>query len=160
MRVVSSAAARRIAGRMVARRRASLDFPAPGGPEEPGTLAANLAIQPQRGGATAIVEAEVGRIVLYVRSPGAGEHDGDGEYIVLLLRNIPLNVKDELLALLKILGPPLLLQHGQQLGIVDMAAVRGWSGTYMAYSALSGSQAMLMGPVAIPSYLPANVVAI
>jgi hypothetical protein len=32
MRVVSSASARLIAGRMVARRRASIDFPAPGGP--------------------------------------------------------------------------------------------------------------------------------
>jgi len=30
--VVTSAAARRIADRMVARRRASIDFPAPGGP--------------------------------------------------------------------------------------------------------------------------------
>jgi hypothetical protein len=32
MRVVSGASARLIAGRMVMRRRASIDFPAPGGP--------------------------------------------------------------------------------------------------------------------------------
>src|SRR5215831_12277997 len=82
-----------------------------------------LAVQPQRRHATAVIEGQVRRVVLHIRLPGTGIRNGDGEYIVLLLRNIALNVKDELLARLQLLGPALFLQHGQELRIIDMATV-------------------------------------
>src|SRR6266581_2611253 len=74
-----------------------------------------LAVQPQRRHATTVIEGKVRRVILHIRLPGAGEHNGDGEHIVLLLCNIALNVKDELLARLQVLGPSLLLQHGHEL---------------------------------------------
>src|SRR5215467_9694139 len=82
-----------------------------------------LAVQPQRRHATTVIEGGVRRVVLHIRLPGTGVRNGNGEHIVLLLRNITLNVKDELLARLQILGPALLLQHSQELRVVDMAAV-------------------------------------
>src|SRR5215831_17699457 len=82
-----------------------------------------LAVQPQRRHATTVIEGGVRRVVLHIWLPGTGVRNRDGEHIVLLLRNIALNVKEELLARLEILSPSLLLQHGQELRIVDMAAV-------------------------------------
>ena len=82
-----------------------------------------LALQPQRRSAPAEVEGRVGRIVLHVRLPGAGDDPRVRVHIVLLRCHIPLNVKNELLARLQVLGPPLLLEHRCELGVVDMAAV-------------------------------------
>src|SRR5262245_47459612 len=64
--------------------------------------AGHLSIQPQRGGAIAIVEAVVGSKVLDVRLPGGGDGVGVQVHVVLLVRDIALNVEDELLARLQV----------------------------------------------------------
>src|SRR5262245_55246429 len=89
-------------------------------PHTPGT---SLPIQPQRRSTTAVVEGHVRRIVLHVRLPGASDHTTVRVYVVLLLRGIALNVEDELLARLQILGTPLLLEHGRDRGVIDMAGI-------------------------------------
>src|SRR5712691_7137139 len=83
----------------------------------------DLPIQPQRGGAPTVVEGGVGRIVLHVGLPGAGDHVGAGVHIVLLRCYIPLNVENELLPRLQVSRTPLCLQHGRERGVIDMAAV-------------------------------------
>ena len=70
-----------------------------------------------------MVPVGVGGIVLDIRLPGAGDAYGVEVHIVLLLRNIPLNVKDELFARLAVLRAPLFLEHGRDLGVVDVTAV-------------------------------------
>src|SRR5262249_29183867 len=82
-----------------------------------------LAIQPQGGDTTAVVEGEVWGVVLHIWLPGTGDHPRKQIHIVLLLRRIALKVDQDLLAHLWVLGSSLLLQHGHQLGVVDMAAV-------------------------------------
>src|SRR5205823_4832164 len=67
-----------------------------------------LALQPQRSGAIAVVEAVVGGRVLHIRLPGGRDRGGVQVHIVLLLRHIALNVEDELLPCLQFLGAPLL----------------------------------------------------
>jgi hypothetical protein len=67
-------------------------------PVAPGAPGTALPLQPQCGDATAIVKAMLGGKVLHVRLPGARDRDGVQVYIVLLLRDIALNVEDELLA--------------------------------------------------------------
>src|SRR4029450_7424575 len=62
-----------------------------GSPPFPSLL---LAVQPQRRHATTVIERQVRDVVLHIRLPGAGIRNGDGEHIVLLLRNVSLNVKD------------------------------------------------------------------
>ena len=79
-----------------------------------------LALQPQRRGAIAVVEAVVGGKVLHIRLPGGGDCGGVQVHIVLLLRHIALNVEDELLPCLQFLGAPLLLEHGRELGVIDV----------------------------------------
>src|SRR5437868_7203048 len=71
--------------------------------------AVGLAVQPQRRSATTVVEVEIEGIVLHVWMPGAGDHDSVCIHVVLLLRRIALNVKDEFLARLQILRAPLFL---------------------------------------------------
>src|SRR5712692_511135 len=89
----------------------------------------DLALQPQGGGATAVVEAEVGSIMLDVRLPGARHHDDIRIHIILLLRGIALNVEDHFLASLQVLRASLLLEHGRDRGVVDVASVpRGVGG--------------------------------
>src|SRR6266581_2754306 len=83
----------------------------------------NLPIQPQRGGAPAVVEGGVGRIVLHIRLPGAGDHVGTRVHIVLLRCHIPLNIENDLLARFQVARAPLCLQHGRERGVIDMAAV-------------------------------------
>src|SRR5882724_1685641 len=82
-----------------------------------------LPIEPQRGGAPAIIVGGVGSIVLHIGVPRAGEARAVEVHIVLLLRDIPLQVKNKLLARLAVLGAPLFLEHGRKLRVVDMAAV-------------------------------------
>src|SRR5713101_3124538 len=82
-----------------------------------------LALQPQRGHTTAVVKGQVGGKVLHVRLPRAGEHDRDRVHIVLLLGGIALNVEDDFLPRLQVPGAPLFLEHGRELGVVDMAQV-------------------------------------
>ena len=118
-----------------------------------------LAIQPQGGGTTAVVEGLVGGIVLHIRLPGAGHHGGVRVHIVLLLGHIALKLINELLARLQVPGAPLFLEQGRERRVVDIAPVSGWSGTYILYDGPSGSRAML-GPYTMPSYLPCTVVAI
>src|SRR5437867_2547180 len=82
-----------------------------------------LAIQPQGGSATAVIEGLVGGIVLHIRLPGAGHHGGGRVHIVLLLGLIPLKLSNDLLACLQGLGPPLFLEHGRDPGVIDIASV-------------------------------------
>src|SRR6266567_816729 len=82
-----------------------------------------LPVQPQRGGATAVIEREVGGIMLHIGLPGARDHARSEVHIVLLFCSVALKLPDELLARLQVLGPPLLLEHGRELGVVDMAAI-------------------------------------
>src|SRR5215475_12642346 len=102
-------------------------------PEAPHTLATDgliginatgyLAIQPQGGHTTAVVEALVGSIVLHIRLPGGGERVGVRVYIVLLLSLIALKLINDLSACLQVFGTPLCLEHGRDFGVVDMAPV-------------------------------------
>src|SRR5919202_555755 len=62
----------------------------------------SLPVQPQRGGAIAVVEAVVGGKVLHVRLPGGGDRRGVQVHVVLLLRGIALDGVDELLARLQV----------------------------------------------------------
>src|SRR5206468_10042022 len=64
---------------------------------------ASLPVQPQGGGAAAIVPARLGAIVLDIRRPGSGDDPDARVHVVLLLRHIPLDVEDELLPRLQIL---------------------------------------------------------
>src|SRR5262245_46813022 len=84
---------------------------------------ARLALQPQRRNTPTVVEGRVGRIVLHVRLPGASDHDGVRVHIVLLRCHMPLNVENELLTRFQVLRAPLLLEHGRERGVVDMATV-------------------------------------
>src|SRR5262247_886511 len=49
-----------------------------------------LALQPQGGSTTAVIEGLIWGIVLHIRLPGAGHHGGVGVHIVLLLSHIAL----------------------------------------------------------------------
>src|SRR5215475_10711694 len=91
----------------------------------PGRLGAtrHLAIQPQSGRPTTVVKSEIGGIVLYIRLPRTGDHDRIRVHIVLLFGGIALNVEDDFLAHLQVLGAPLLLEHGRDRGVVDMAQI-------------------------------------
>ena len=82
-----------------------------------------LAVQPQRGGGIAVVQEEIGGIVLHRRLTGAGEHPAVQIHIVLLCRRIALNVEDALLARRQVRRPPLLHDHRRERGVVDVAAV-------------------------------------
>src|SRR5947209_3435715 len=79
--------------------------------------ASRLALQPQRGGATAVVEREVGGIVLHIWLPRARDHRGDQVHTVLLLRHQPLDVVNDALASLEVLCPALFLHHRRELGV-------------------------------------------
>ena len=70
---------------------------------------------------------------------------GGGEDIVLLLCDVALNVEDELLRLSRSGTRRCSCSMASSLGSLTWPLLRGWSGTYMAYSTLSGSQAMLIG---------------
>src|SRR5919109_583164 len=85
--------------------------------------AARLALQPQRRSASAVVEGGVGRIVLHIWLPGTSDRVGIGIDIVLLCCHIPLNIENKLPAYFQVAGTPLFLEHGRELGIIDMAAV-------------------------------------
>src|SRR5262249_32892096 len=82
-----------------------------------------LPLQPQRSSTTAVVEALVGGIVLHIRLPGGGNHTGVRIHVVLLLGFIALKRKNDLPACLQVLGAPLFLEHGRDLGVVDVASV-------------------------------------
>src|SRR5262245_13379496 len=82
-----------------------------------------LPLQPQGGRAAAVIVSGVGSKVLHMWVPGARDTYAVEVHIVLLLRNIPLQVKDDLLARLTVLHAPLFLKHGRDLGVVDMAAI-------------------------------------
>src|SRR5262249_39905380 len=82
-----------------------------------------LALKPQCRGTAAVVEGRVGSVVLDIRLPGAGDTYGVKVHVVLLLRNMPLDVEDDLPARLQILRAPLFLEHGRDRGIVDVTAV-------------------------------------
>ena len=71
-------------------------------------LDSRLALQPQRGGATAEVEREVGGIVLHIGLPGGRDHLGDQVHTVLLLCHQPLDVVNAALARREVLGSALL----------------------------------------------------
>src|SRR5262247_1753464 len=58
----------------------------------------HLSIQPQGGGAITIVKAVVRSKVLHIRLPGGRDGVGVQVHIILLVRDIALNVEDELLA--------------------------------------------------------------
>src|SRR5207249_4321137 len=77
----------------------------------------------QRGGATTIIVGGVGSKVLHIWIPRAGDADAVEVHIVLLFCNISLQVKDKLPARLPVLCAPLLLEHGRDLRVVDMATV-------------------------------------
>ena len=66
---------------------------------------------------------EVGRIVFHIWLPGGGECPRDEIDIVLLFCGIALHVKDDVLAYLHVLRPPLGLEHRRQSGVVDVAHV-------------------------------------
>ena len=83
----------------------------------------NLAIQPQRCSATTVIEGHVGRIILHIGLPGAGDHARSCVHVVLLLCSVALKLKDEFLARLQIPGLPLLLEHCRDLGVANMAAI-------------------------------------
>src|SRR5712692_7421105 len=87
------------------------------------TAGTSIPIEQQGGSTTAVVEGHVRCIVLHVRLPGAGDHTRVRVYVVLLLRRIPLNVEDDFLACLQVLGTPLLLEHGCDRGVIDVADV-------------------------------------
>ncbi len=87
--------------------------------------AVRLPLQPQRRGAIAVVEAVVGGKVLHIRLPGGRDRGGVQVHIVLLLRDIALNVENELLARLQILRSSLFLKHGRKRGVMDVADVPG-----------------------------------
>src|SRR5438093_5347848 len=55
-------------------------------------------LQPEGGDPAAVVERGVLGMVLHVRLPGPGVHGGGHEHVVLLLRQISLDVDDALLA--------------------------------------------------------------
>src|SRR5215510_9694733 len=84
---------------------------------------ASLPIQPQRGGAIAIIKREVRGVVLHIRLPGARDTHTIQVYIVLLLCRIALDVKDNLLTRLQVLRAHFLLEYCRELGVVDVAAV-------------------------------------
>src|SRR5262245_20599344 len=62
--------------------------------DQPSAL--RLALQPQRGHPTAVVEGLVRSIVLHIRLPGAGHHGGGRVHVVLLLGHITLKLINEL----------------------------------------------------------------
>src|SRR5438093_8691818 len=83
----------------------------------------HLLIEPERGGAAAVVEARVRRVVLHIGLPGSGDAYGVEIDVVLLLGGITLDVADELPAGFQLPDAHLLLQHPRQLGVIDVAAV-------------------------------------
>src|SRR5262245_44256246 len=85
-------------------------------------------VEPQRGGAVAVVEAGVRRVVLHIGLPGPGDADVVETDVVLLLGHVALDVEDELPARLHVLDAHLLLQHAVKPGIVDVARVAGLLG--------------------------------
>src|SRR5262249_52447522 len=85
--------------------------------------AARLTIQPQRRGTITEVVSGVGSIVFHIRLPGAGDTYAVQVYIVLLIGNMTLDIKDDLLARFSVLRPSLLLEHDRELGVVDMTTV-------------------------------------
>src|SRR5215510_9884369 len=84
-----------------------------------------LRLEPERGGAVAVVEARVRGVVLHPWPPGPRKHAGVQVHVELLLGGVALDVEDELIARLEILGAHLLLQHGHHLGVGDVATVPG-----------------------------------
>src|SRR5262245_40340981 len=85
-------------------------------------------IEPQRGGAVAVVEAGVRRVVLHRGLPGTRDPDIVETDVVLLLGHVALDVEDELPARLHILDAHLLLQHAVEPRVVDVARVAGLLG--------------------------------
>ena len=65
----------------------------------------------------------IGSKVFHIGIPGAGKARAIEVHVVLLLRNVPLQVKDDLLPRLPVLRLPLFLEHGRDRGVVHMAAV-------------------------------------
>src|SRR5215813_2528634 len=80
-------------------------------------------IQPERGGAVAVVEAGARRVVLHIGLPGSGDADVEETDIVLLVGHVTLDVEDGLPARLHLPDAHLLLQHSVEPGVVDVARV-------------------------------------